>query len=188
MAEAAFSDPLPIRAKALRSLAEPLLLGNSGDLSSLRPKLRLWHYPKTDAFRSWTLFMAAKWTTGPTGAIVREVTWHRSVDRLGRKRSPLAALKLRSPRDPSLSFVDAHLPMEPLVGHLDRAATIDLPMGSHRRPDPCDAECPHGLEGYGKPRYRIQWEEPTAHIPFTVSEWAMRLRIFFIRCIAEQPE
>lgn len=160
-----------IIARAFRALERAERQEPSSILVGFRRALRLWHYPKSQACRSWTVFVHSKRPT----IVTRMVTWDRPADF---RRAELDVLEGGAP---TLMIADGVVPNHELDLLLDLGSRLHVPLLGFKRTTQSEGER-FGVEiQVGLSRSTFEWSDaPEAWTQ--LAEWAARVRELLQRC------
>jgi hypothetical protein len=89
-------------------------------------RLRLWHYPAFEAYRSWSVFEPHQ-RRQPSELLIRQVTWDRAHDS-NRLHDPLLGLQQGFHTFPKMEVRDRALDVAAFAERLDAAHSISLPL------------------------------------------------------------
>jgi len=184
-------DPEPERGSAWAEIGREALwsLEHADELQPREPTrgmarlLRLWRYPRSGPYVSWSILLPAR-EYRSRRSLIREVSWDRLKDwKLA--RAPQQALKRRQALGATLICRDAELEWEELSPSMDGLGGLWWRMPPQAKPDPADDE--FGLEGFRSLAHvKLQWRgkgprgwaEPVGRIT--------KLRGLLLRCMRDR--
>lgn len=162
-----------LETRARWALEHPAQLVPREVIESLRPILRLWHYPAFFDYTCWVVLKPAQHNISDLSLVVRKVIWERITD-LRRFADPLEWLKQGYRAPPTIIVHDARMPADQLTSLLAELALATVPVAGIEALWGLDGET-FGFENLesGFLHARLEWWSDGP------SEWQA-----FTRCVA----